>query len=96
MFLPTDCVLTHNKIRTARLDQWPDPLTADDALAEAARKRAKEYIAYNCKLPEGTKPDPVRSAVALPLPAKRNATASSTGRKKMSCSLEDTNYLSGA
>lgn len=51
--------MTHNKLRTARLDQWPDPLTADDSLAEAARNHAKDYIANNCKLAESTKLDPV-------------------------------------
>ncbi|XP_026189984.1 uncharacterized protein LOC34618164 [Cyclospora cayetanensis] len=51
------CVLMHNKIRTARLDQWPDSLIADDTLSEAARSRAKAFIANNCKNPDGTELD---------------------------------------
>ncbi|OEH74029.1 SAG family member [Cyclospora cayetanensis] len=53
----SDCVLMHNKIRTARLDQWPDSLIADDTLSEAARSRAKAFIANNCKNPDGTELD---------------------------------------
>ncbi|KAL8275285.1 hypothetical protein Esti_000734 [Eimeria stiedai] len=49
--LTAHCILAHNKIRTARLDQWSMPLSPDDGLAEAARNRVKDYIANNCQVP---------------------------------------------